>query len=149
MKTLILASLALTTAPLAAIASQDSARDRVDAVVRCLEVSDPQQRLACFDAAASALRRGVQSGAVAVEEGSGRPRFEFPMRAAVTSSRSNDAGRWLVTLDNSQVWETEDRQISSERPRSGATLQIERGFLGTGYWLRLPNGNRYRVRLIG
>jgi hypothetical protein len=149
MKASLLVALALMGASTAAQASQERPRGQVDAVVRCLDIAGPQERLACFDAAATVLRRDVQSGAVSFYDSENRPRLEYPMSASVTGASSNQNGQWLVTLDNGQVWETENRQRSSQRPASGTAVQIQRGLLGTGLWLRLPNGNRYKVRLVG
>jgi hypothetical protein len=148
MKVSLFIALALLGASTAAH-SQDRPRGQINAVVRCLDISEPQARLACFDAAALVLRRDVQSGAVNITDSANPPRLQFPMSAAVSGTTSDQGGRWHVTLDNGQVWETENRQRSGDRPRAGTAIQVVRGLLGTGYWLRLPNGNRYKVRLVG
>lgn len=128
----------------AALLVQDPAVQRVDAVVRCLDIADDAQRLACFDANAAALRTGVQTGEVEVGEPA-RRRIRLPMDAHVAASSLTRNGEWRIELDNGLVWVTQARQRARLLPAVGAPVRIERGGLGTGYWLRIPGGGSYRL----
>jgi hypothetical protein len=141
---------------------RDSAA-QVDALLRCRGETNSEARLRCFDAAAAALDQGITSGAVVAVDaqqtrrrlfGLGIPDFldggdrnpaEREMTAKIESASHSGYQRWLITLDNGQVWKTTESSNGADPPRPGGEVKITREALGN-HWMRLPNDRRVRVR---
>lgn len=56
-------------------------------------------------------------------------------------------GRWVVTLDNGQVWEQRETAAESRRPKPGDMVKIKKASLGS-YLLSAPNRGSSRVRRV-
>lgn len=145
----------------------------VAAIDRCRQISDPAQRLACYDSAASALVTAANSGAVAVVDqneirrarhslfGFTLPRIPFfsgdttadeaqrQLDSTITSVHALNNGYFrIVIADNNAVWETTDSSISFDPPRAGQKITIVRGPLGS-YFLRINGQIGVRGRRVG
>ncbi|HEX8525730.1 hypothetical protein [Allosphingosinicella sp.] len=141
----------LLAAPSAAFAAQgDRSRDRVEDVVRCLDIASVEERVRCYDRAAAALRADVRSGEVAVvRRGEERPRRERTpsnFTATVARSQATSDGRWRVTLSNGQVWQTLENQPGAP-PAAGTAVRIRRTFVRS-IWLAVPGRPDARVARI-
>jgi hypothetical protein len=145
----------------------------VNAIDRCRQMSDPAQRLACYDAAANALVQATNSGAVAVVDqneirkarrslfGFTMPKIPFfsgdrsaddvqrQLDSTITSVHALNNGYYrIVIADNNAVWETSDSSISFDPPRAGQKISIVRGALGN-YFLRINGQIGVRGRRVG
>jgi hypothetical protein len=68
--------------------------------------------------------------------------------AKVTSvAAQQHIGRWVVTLDNGQVWQQRETTSESKRPRPGDEVTIREASLGS-YLLYIPNRGLSRVKRI-
>ncbi len=117
----------------------------------CLSLSDDAGRLACYDAYAKELSSGVQPEVLPTEnaqdqetafgkrESADDGRID-EIHASVASLQKQTRGRWLVTLDNDQLWQQVDSR-SSFRIREGDAVVIKRGAFGS-FVLRLAGANR-------
>ncbi len=52
-------------------------------------------------------------------------------KVAKVSGHPSHIGRWVVTLENGQVWEQRETTPANKRPRQGDTVVIEKGVLGS------------------
>jgi hypothetical protein len=145
----------------------------VTAIDRCRQVTDPAQRLACYDKAAGALVQAANTGAVAVVDqveirkarrslfGFTLPKIPFfsgdstsdeaqrQLDSTITSVRALNNGYYRVVIaDNNAVWETSDAGISFDPPRPGQKITILRGPLGS-YFLRINGQLGVRGRRVG
>ena len=159
------------------VAAKDKAKPApsplVAAIDRCRQVTDSAQRLACYDAAASALVQATNSGAVAVVDqseirkarhslfGFTLPRIPFfsgdetadeaqkQLDSTITSVKALNNGYFrIVIADNNAVWETTDSSISFDEPRVGQKITIIRGPMGS-YFLRINGQLGVRGRRVG
>ncbi len=66
--------------------------------------------------------------------------------ARVASATRQASGRYLITLENGQVWlQTEDEL--GFRPRNGSSVSIKRGLLGS-YWMTADKYYAVAVRRL-
>lgn len=170
----------LVAAAIIAAASPAAAKDKpappsplVSAIDRCRQMTDPAQRLACYDSAANALVNATNSGEVSVVDrtevrrvrrslfGFAMPRLPFfsgdttageaqsQLDTTITSVRPLSNGYYrIVIADNNAVWETSDDSISFYPPRPGQKITILRGPLGS-YFLRINGQVGVRGRRVG
>ena len=145
----------------------------VNAIDRCRQMTDPAQRLACYDSAANALVQATTAGTVAVVDqseirkarhslfGFTLPKIPFfsgdstadeaqrQLDSTITSVRALANGYYRVVIaDNNAVWETSDSNISFDPPRPGQKISILRGPLGS-YFLRINGQVGVRGRRVG
>ena len=167
--------LALATASPAIAKAKDKPTPSplVTAIDRCRQMTDPAQRLACYDAAANALVTAATSGAVAVVDqneirqarhslfGFTLPKIPFfsgdetadevqrQLDSTITSVQQLQNGYYrIVIADNNAVWETSESSISFDAPRKGQKISILRGPLGS-YFLRINGQVGVRGRRVG
>jgi hypothetical protein len=57
-------------------------------------------------------------------------------------------GRWVVTLDNGQVWEQRETTPAHKRPKEGDTVVIKEASLGS-FLMTIPGRGVSRVKRIG
>ena len=170
--TLMIAALAAAT-PAAAKDKPAPPSPLVTAIDRCRQMTDPAQRLACYDSAANALVQAANAGTVAVVDqneirkarhslfGFTLPKIPFfsgdttadeaqrQLDSTITSVRPLNNGYFrLVIADNGAVWETTDSSISFDPPRPGQKITIVRGPLGS-YFLRINGQVGVRGRRVG
>jgi hypothetical protein len=176
-----LATLTMVLAPALFAVTPAIAKDKpstassplVTAIDRCRRISDPTQRLSCYDSAASALVTATNSGAVTVVDqneirkarhslfGFTLPKIPFfsgdktadevqrQLDSTITSVRALNNGYFrIVIADNNAVWETTDSNISFDPPRPGQKITILRGPLGS-YFLRIDGQVGVRGRRVG
>ena len=133
----------------------------VQAIDRCRQITDPAQRLACYDAAAGALVTATNTGQVSVVDqsevrkvrhslfGFALPKVPFftgdttaneaqsRLDSTITSVRQLPSGYFrIVIADNNAVWQTTDSSISFDAPQAGQKITIIKGALGS-YFLRI------------
>ena len=163
--------LAALAQPLPAEATAPAARAPVlDAVLACRAQTDPQARLACYDAAAGRLEQAQSSGDVVVVDraqvrqarrtlfGLTLPSIDLFDRGpsaeadrvdAITSTiAGSSVGRDSHTtfrLADASVW----RQVENEyvRARVGDAARVERGMLGS-FFMSIGSQPRVRVQRI-
>lgn len=170
--TLMIAALVAAT-PAAAKDKPAPPSPLVTAIDRCRQMTDPAQRLACYDSAANALVQAANAGTVAVVDqneirkarhslfGFTLPKIPFfsgdttadeaqrQLDSTITSVRPLNNGYFrLVIADNGAVWETTDSSISFDPPRPGQKITIVRGPLGS-YFLRINGQVGVRGRRVG
>lgn len=144
----------------------------VSALERCRTISDPAQRLACFDSAAGSLVQAANTGQVTVVDRAQiqqakRTLFGFNMpRISIFSGNAGDdtgdklettikavtqlnSGRFrMVLAEGDAVWETTEQPPTwFDDPRKGQKITILRGALGN-YFLRINGQNGVRGRRI-
>lgn len=138
----------LLLAPLPATAQDNDPRQQLDAVVRCLGVASVDERVRCYDAAATTLRDSMRRGEVtvsdartanAVQRSPTQSRF-----AASIVSASWDGGVWRMELSNGQTWVTLDRKRSAP-PRAGTAVRVHRNFVRS-FWMDVEGDTQHRVR---
>ena len=145
----------------------------VSAIDRCRQITDPMQRLACYDAAAGALVQATNSGTVAVVDqnevkrvrhslfGFSLPKIPFfsgdttaneaqnQLDTTITKVTALNNGYFrIVIADNNAVWETTDDYASFDPPKPGQKIEIVRGALGN-YFLRINGQLGVRGRRVG
>jgi hypothetical protein len=121
----------------------------------CRAITDPTQRLACFDKTAAALDEAQTKGDVVVVDRKQvqevkRQAFGFNLDAltvfnkngakepeddAITavakSAYQTATGKWVVTLDGGAVWRQIDDETLSREPHSGSQIHIRKAMLGS------------------
>jgi hypothetical protein len=145
----------------------------VSAIDRCRQMTDPAQRLACYDSAASALVTAANTGAVSIVDrnevrmvrhslfGFTLPRIPFfsgdttaneaqdKLDSTITTVKALNNGYYqIVIADNNAVWVTTDDSINFDPPRPGQKITILRGPLGS-YFLRINGQVGVRGRRVG
>jgi hypothetical protein len=170
----------LVVAAIAGIAAPVVAKDKpvppsplVAAIDRCRQITDPTQRLACYDSAASALVTASNTGAVAIVDqnevrkarhslfGFNMPKIPFfsgdttageaqsKLDSTIKSVSALRNGYYRIVInDNNAIWETTDDSINFDEPRPGQKITIVRGALGN-YFLRINGQNGVRGRRVG
>ena len=132
-------------------ASADSAREALNETARCAAITDPAERLSCFDAAAVQAK-----GALAPQPADfGRPApkpAEVPqLTAGVREFWKTGRGLAVFVLDNGQTWrqlEADATQILDPAPGTSFKVTIERGLLNS-YNLTIDGRNGLiRVRRV-
>lgn len=169
---LLVAAAVFAAAPIAA-KDKTPPSPLVTAIDRCRQITDPMQRLACYDSAAGALVQAANTGTVAVVDqneirqarhslfGFSLPKIPFfsgdsttdeaqrQLDSTITSVRALNNGYYRVVIaDNNAVWETTDSTISFDPPRPGQKISILRGKLGN-YFLRINGQLGVRGRRVG
>ena len=145
----------------------------VSAIDRCRQITDPMQRLACYDSAAGALVQATNSGTVAIVDqnevkkvrhslfGFSLPKIPFfsgdttsneaqnQLDTTITKVTALNNGYFrIVIADNNAVWETTDDYASFDPPKPGQKIEIVRGALGN-YFLRINGQLGVRGRRVG
>ena len=155
----VLLLMALSLAPAAFAAQAPKLPDRaglVKALSDCRAITDPTERLACYDKAAAALDEAQTKGDVVVVDRQQvrevkRQAFGFRLDAlsifnkggvkeetgdeAITatakSAYRNANGKLVVTLDTGAVWRQIDDETLSRDPHEGSQIRIRRAVLGS------------------
>ncbi len=155
------------------LAAQDSSDALEQAIIQCSEIANINDRVACYDSAASRARAAVaeaevreeqqseQQAIIAREEFGGEtlPREVSPqaqrreeelqaITATVTRSRQTQPGYYAISLDDGTEWVfTESVGSRFFPPRNGAEVTVERGALGS-YRMLIPRQAPVRVRRV-
>lgn len=151
---------------LGTLAAQPAAAD-ISEVLACQAIRNADERLACFDRTVPSLRQAPppstsitpapaapaatseqRFGAerLPTEQQPGRPADANSITAGVKSIRQLVPGRYIVVLDNEQVWYV--KEGATLRIKPGERVVIERGALDS-YLLRKEGAQQsYRVERI-
>lgn len=166
-------ALAATLLLVAQPGGQPATPDRpnaVEEITDCRRITDPAQRLACFDRAAGALEQQTEQREIIVLdreqiEESRRESFglrsstppaiaNIPVReeidqveSTITSLRPAGYAKWTFALANGSRWETIQADPTFE-PRTGDSIRIERAAFGS-FRASVRGGRLLRVRRIG
>lgn len=147
--------------------AQETARPAaLEALVACRAQADDAARLACFDAAATALDTAERTGEVTVVDRAqvqatrrsffgleggdlnifrGRGGEEVTTLETTLSSAAQGRDGWVFTLADGSVWRQVDDEQLRVRPRSGMTVSIRRAALGS-YMLSVDGARSLRAR---
>lgn len=104
---------------------------------RAAAAFDPRQTFGLSPAAI--LAREVNAGA--------RPKAISHIRARVTRLQQAPDGRMLYWLANGQVWEELAADGDAPPLKTGQSVRISRGWLGS-YWLQAPSGRGCKVQRL-
>ena len=138
----------------------------VSALEGCRAMTDPTQRLACYDKEAGALLTAAQTGDVAVVDkaevrkarkslfGFSMPNLPFfsgddsadevsdTLESTVVRAQGIGYGKFRITIaEGNAVWETTEAYATMRDPTAGDKISIKRGPLGS-YMLRIGKNNR-------
>ena len=178
-RALILAAVAAT--PATALLAQASNRPvaptgannpLVKALEACRQIPDPAQRVACYDAASTALVNATTKGDVRVVDqnevrrarrslfGFSLPRLPWfsgddsqndPDNRLDSTIKSawlmNNVGRYRIVLADNAVWETTESRLNWIAPRPGQKITILKGVLGN-YFVQVDGQVGLRARRI-
>lgn len=164
-------SLAVLTASPAFAASAPKALGRaelVKALSACRAISDPTERLACFDRAAAALDEAQTKGDVVIvdrhevqevkrqafgfsldalsifNKGGKEPPEDASINAIAKAAFQNASGKWVVTLEGGAVWRQIDSDSLNIDPHPGSKVHIRRASLGS-FLMSIDGQNSIRV----
>lgn len=116
----------------------------IDAVIECDAVSDPTNKLTCFENAVRNLKAARASGAAVLQvEEKRRPEFK-KLDSTVLSVTSLEAGRWLMVLADHSVWQNADIGYPPER---GDAVHITKGSFGS-FFGTIANGKSVRLKRL-
>jgi hypothetical protein len=79
------------------------------------------------------------------QQGAPQPTRLKNITAQIASASQNSAGRWMITLDNGQVWRQAETRTFEASP--GATAKISSGAMGS-FWLETNRHNWTRVERV-
>jgi hypothetical protein len=121
-----------------------------DTLRRCAKESDPAQRLACFDAIASALPQ-VEADRFGMTADIERKRDPAAVQQAknevllgkISGLRQAPHGEWIFTLDNGQVWVQAEANPKMQFA-VGETVHLEHGAMSS-LWLVADKHRKVRV----
>lgn len=140
-------------------------------MVQCRAITDPQARLACYDAQVGKLEQAAASGDVVVadrasmkEAKKGLFGFRLPslgifgggdddkdqvdsIESTVSSARTIGYGSWRVTLADGSTWEQTDSERLLFDPVRGNKVKVYRGALGT-YRMNVDGQRAMKVRRV-
>lgn len=157
--TILIAALpALAMGPAAAARDTDAAKLDTPKIfkdlVDCRQVTDPGQRLACYDQKVAALEQAQQSRDIVIADkaevrearkglfglslpsiklfGGGSEDDEIKeIDAVAKSARQVGYGAWQFTLEDGATWQQIDSETVVFGPHSGSKIKIKRGALGS------------------
>lgn len=167
--TLLLAA-ALTFASGAVAARKQVAQGspRIDALVKCRQIADPVQRLACYDNNVAPLETAIAKKDILIvdrsrAEAANRSLFGFGtsgfgqflglgdldhIESTVVSSGFNQDGGVTVTLADGSRWSQQDDKPMWGEIKKGAKVKIVRGTLGS-YIVRIQGQVGFKAIRIG
>lgn len=142
----------------------------VQQLIGCRSITDPGQRLACFDRQAEVLSKAIASKDVVVIDkqratAAKRSLFGFSIpdfgglfgggdddvkeiASTVTSARQDPYGAWTVTLADGSTWAQQDDSPLGLGPERGDKVVVHRGSFGA-FFLRVNGQPGIRVKRIG
>jgi hypothetical protein len=145
----------------------------VTALDQCRTITDPTQRLACFDKTSAILVAAARSGQVSVVDrgqlrearrslfGFAMPKLPFfagdesandvadEIETTIKSAGSIGYGKFRIVLaQGNAVWETTETSISLRDPKPGQKISIKRGPMGS-YFVRINGQRSVKGRRVG
>jgi hypothetical protein len=163
-----LAALVLAPNPGFAAPPPVSTGPLVQSVIACKAVTDPTERLACFDKAETALDEASGKGDLVTIDHEQRKtirrqafgltlpslslfdRGEKPESANRESFKIDQAwidsdGKWAFRLETGAVWRQTDTNALTRAPHAGSTADISKGVLGS-FFMKVDGQLALRVR---
>ena len=145
----------------------------VSAIEACRAITDPTQRLACYDQSAERLVNAARTGDVAVVDksevqkarkslfGFSVPRIPFfsgddsadavsdTLETTITKAWGVGYGRYrLIVAEGNAEWETTEAYATMREPRAGDKVIIKRGSLGS-YVMRIGSNRGVKGKRVG
>jgi hypothetical protein len=145
----------------------------VTALEACRGITDPAQRLACYDKEAGALLTATQTGNVAVVDktevrqarkslfGFSVPKIPFfsgddtadavsdTLESTIKTANGIGYGKYrMVIAEGNAVWETTEGYATMREPQAGQKIVIKRGTLGS-YILRIGSNRGVKGKRVG
>ncbi len=158
-----------------AVAADKEARSRtarLQALTDCRKVVDGPERLTCYDSAAAALDVAEARGDIVVVDRAevtkvSRQAFGFSLpslsifergddkgtpdvldRIATVATRAYEqAGKWVVEVEDGGVWLQTDSEILMRTPRKGSKIEIRKAALGS-FFMNVDGQRALRVKRI-
>ena len=178
-KAVLAVGLAATVAMIVAVPAAGKDRDPprksplISAISACRQISDPAQRLACFDKTSGELVAATEKGDVSVVDradlrqarrslfGFNMPKLPFfsgdksaddvsdKLISRVTAVKALAHDRYVVRLqDGAALWETLETYGAFHAPKVGDSVEVNRGPLGS-YILRFGKQRGVKGRRVG
>ena len=159
---------------LAAFASAPAGAEERPAIFKglmdCKAMTDPSERLACYDAAVGALDSAEQKGDIVVvdrEQAKAVRRqafgFSLPSLAmfergekpeelnevslAVERAYRSGEGKWTFELEGGAVWTQNDSETLFREPKKGSKVEIRKASMG-GYFMNVDGQRAIRARRV-
>lgn len=136
-------------------------------VTECRSISDPEERLACFDAASETLEEATDARELVIIErkevertkrkgfgfalpdifggGGGEDQLESAS-STIRAVQPSGYARWRVWLEDGTVWTTSEAAARLQ-PRKGDPITIKKAALGT-YLARIDNSASVRIARV-
>jgi hypothetical protein len=152
-----------------AAVAQQSLTDKLYA---CIGMTDPQARLACYDAAVGQLKQAQSTGDVAVVSradvqkaekdqfgfssppqaaiiaGAGAPAADLDnVKVTIMAATKRADGKFRFTLDNGQVWDQTDTVRVRMLPDTPFAGEVSKGALGS-FFLKPADKTAVRVKRV-
>jgi len=168
---LALTALTVSAAPVAALAADpEGTAPAVKAVIQCRAITDPTERLACYDKSVGDMAGASAKGDLLTLDQEQRkairhqafgftmPSFalfdkgEKPEETAKATFKIAQAWqdldhRWNFKLETGAIWrQTDDNEIYHE-PHAGSVVDISKGAL-TGYFMKVDGQQAIRVMRV-
>jgi hypothetical protein len=147
-------ALMLICAVAAATQSAQAQDELIGELSKCAALAEPGPRLACYDALAPKIHAGTATSPEDLSKQFGAaaaPETVDSITAGVMEYSFNPFGRFVVFLDNGQIWRQLDADTGRAtfgNPPSGNMVTISRGAFGS-YNLRLAGQNAlFKVRRV-
>lgn len=118
----------LAASPAAIAKSRENPARLLDALEQCQSLSNPTQRLACYDQGIRELRSAREQDKELFESRPQQAKFET-INANLESVAEVAPGTWLLVLSDHSVWRTDDdvRFI----PKTGVAVIVVKASLGS------------------
>ncbi|GAA0487779.1 hypothetical protein GCM10009096_33370 [Parasphingorhabdus litoris] len=141
-------------------------------LVACKNISDAEQRLACFDEKVAALETAQSNNEVVIADrkqvrearrglfGLSLPRIKLfdgggdegdqinQIEGKIASARAARGGKWTIKLEDGATWQqTQPPRSTSRRPKVGDSIVIKRGSLGS-FVAKVNDGRAFKVKRI-
>ncbi len=154
----------------AAAAPPPAGAPAVQAVIDCAKFSEPERRLACFDAAVAVMAKSETSGDLVTIDREQRraarrqafgltlPSLSFLNRGekpeeinnittAVTAASRTPDGKWVITVEGGAVWRQIDTNELVNSPRVGSAVRIRTAALGS-FFMNIDRQQAIRVHRV-
>jgi hypothetical protein len=140
----------------------------VQGLLACRSISDPAQRLACYDRQSGAVAQAIEKKDLVMidrERATAAKRslfgFSVPnfagllgggelnqIEGTVAGATQNADGGWIIKLQDGSVWsQTDDTPVALE-PRRGDKVVVKRGALGS-YFVKVSGQPGFKAQRIG
>lgn len=141
---------------------------QLQAVVDCRKLTDPTERLACYDGATAKLEAAEKAGEVVVVDReqvreAQRSAFGFNFRMPTIFSGDSAkgermeslestaaevrqlAGKWVIILPDGAIWKQTDNEPVGRPPKKGSKISIRQGAVGS-YFLSVDGQRSFRAK---